>query len=257
MNQGIAVSLVKALVHPPAIVWSIALVLGIGLLFKKKRRSGVAALSVCALLTIFGGTGLPTYLASTLERPYYLTDPLGVPAADAVVVLGGYLGDGAGEAHGFDLRGAADRVFAGMELMKAGKGKALVIGGGGLLGSPTGDLEYDALSSWFERWNFPFPVEHLGRQPDTFREAIAVRSLMKKRGWNSVVLVTSAMHMKRAELIFRDRGIEIVPAACDFVSLPGERRYLIPDIDQLKILHLYLYEQCGRLYYRLRQRVHF
>jgi uncharacterized SAM-binding protein YcdF (DUF218 family) len=67
----------------------------------------------------------------------------------------------------------------------------------------------------------------------TYENAANTRKLLEPRGVRSVVLVTDAAHMFRAERCFRKQGLEVVPAPCnyrasslrwsalDFVPSPG------------------------------------
>lgn len=43
---------------------------------------------------------------------------------------------------------------------------------------------------------------------------------MESRGWQRAMLVISAIHMRRAEAVFRTTGVNIVLVACDFKSVP-------------------------------------
>ena len=70
------------------------------------------------------------------------------------------------------------------------------------------------------------------------------------------MLVTSAYHMDRALGVFRKTGLTVVPVGCDYRGEetladhhPG--RWL-PATDGAEQLRLYLCEEFGWLYYRLR-----
>ncbi len=249
--------LVKRLLDPAAIIWLFLIVLSVLLLVRKRPRWALAVFSAVVFLTVFGGTGVSTFLIATLERGYYSENPLDVQEADAVFVLGGFVDDGKGEVHGFDATGSLDRLLAGMELVRAGKADVLLIGGGsaGLWsGSPS---EYSVIRHWLDRWDISITVEHIGlKGADTYKELKALKALMKERGWQSVILVTSASHMRRVEAVCQSLGInEVILAACDFQSLPPHPWYLIPDMKHLYMLECYLYEQSGWFGYRLRGRI--
>ena len=136
------------MVDPAALLWMGLIALFI---FQCRRKHyGEAGIVGCfvVLLTVFGGTSVPDQLLRSLERPYYSTAPLSVQEADVVVVLGGHLSAGEGEPHGFDSERAFDRLIAGIELIRAGKGKLLLLGGGaaGLPPSPPADPAVKSVS---------------------------------------------------------------------------------------------------------------
>ena len=58
---------------------------------------------------------------------------------------------------------------------------------------------------------------------NTASEAEAVEELARERGWKSILLVTSAFHMPRARLLFRNRGFEVHPVPVDYQSGDLER----------------------------------
>jgi uncharacterized SAM-binding protein YcdF (DUF218 family) len=241
------------LVDPAALLWLGLIAL---CLFQIRRKhyleAGIVGCLVL-LLTVFGGTTVPDHLTRALESPYFSEDPLSVSEADVVIVLGGHLSLGAGEPHGFDSGDAVDRLLAGVALIRAGKGKLLLMGGGAAGMGPNKVTEFSVVEPWISSWNLlDVPVEHVGLCANTFEEAKAVRRLVDSRGWKRVILVTSALHMKRAEGVFRSAGVPVIPVACDFRSFPLPRAYMIPQSGRLRGLGALLNEKIGWAYYRAR-----
>ena len=245
--------LVKRLLDPIALVWLVLLVLGILQWRRKRRLEASVSFLVFLLLSVFGGTSVPQRLIGGLERPYVGVEIAGLSVADVVIVLGGHISRGDSEPHGFDSGEAVDRILAGIELIRANKGKLLLLGGGAADFPPHSLTEYEVLKPWIDRWNLvDVPVEHIGLCRNTFEEAQAVRRMQEERGWKEIILVTSALHMRRAEEVFKSSGVSVTPVACDFRSIPGRRHYLIPRSDTLRDLKLWLHEMVGRESYRLR-----
>lgn len=241
----------KRLVDPIAVIWLILIVFGVFLIARKRYRPASIVFSAVAFLTVFGGTGVSGWLIGTLERPYYRENPLHVPEADIVFVLGGHVERGDGEIHGFDALESVDRLLAGVTLARAGKAKVLLLGGGGAGDQVPPISEYAAAKDWLESWNLPVAVEHLGILKNTYEEVREAKVLMEECQWQSMILVTSAAHIRRAEAVCQSMGIDnAIPVACDFHSLPPPSWYLIPELRHLTILQLYLYEQVGWLIYR-------
>lgn len=241
------------MVDPAALLWMGLIALFILQCRRKHYLEAAIVGGLVVLLTVFGGTSVTEQLLKALERPYYSSVPLSVPEADVVVVLGGHLSSGDAEPHGFDAGYAFDRVIAGVELIRAGKGKLLLLGGGAAGLPPNQVTEYSLIEPWISRWNLSdVPVEHIGLRANTYEEAEAVKEMMDSRGWTNVTLVTSAWHMKRSEAVFRTAGVNVQPVACDFLTFPSRPSYLIPQTFNLVRLNVFIREKIGWAYYRAR-----
>jgi uncharacterized SAM-binding protein YcdF (DUF218 family) len=96
----------------------------------------------------------------------------------------------------------------------------------------------------------------LGVCKNTHEEALSAAALAKQQGWKRILLVTSAIHMDRALAAFRRTGLEVVPLACDFdgAASPNSRwRFrLLPSVESAALFKLWLTEEVGFCYYRLR-----
>ena len=94
-------------------------------------------------------------------------------------------------------------------------------------------------------------VTDLGVCGNTREEAEEFVKLVKERDWDTVYLVTSANHMKRAEAVFLSAGISVMPVGCDYMGYPYSGRWrLIPSQDRLVGMRTWLYEKVGWTYYR-------
>ena len=97
----------------------------------------------------------------------------------------------------------------------------------------------------------------------TDEEARDIGAMARARGWNSILLVTSAFHMPRSLATFRQRsGLRVIPVACDY-QLPNRATYgrptagsmiksLLPDAEALQLSSISLKEHLGLAIYRLR-----
>jgi uncharacterized SAM-binding protein YcdF (DUF218 family) len=209
---------------------------------------------------------------------------------DAVVVLGGGYYASEYDAYGFALQGAASRLVTGLELFRAGKARHLVIGGCLPVAGDTNLVLSDRVMQWVgslqsiqagpslstslaalpqerargeeprqlndTRASRPaiIPVFTLGFCRDTHDEAIAFQKLRDSNHWQTVLLVTSALHMPRSAALFKKQGLDVVPVACDFQACGVSRFAFSPFPRQARfnILGLYLHEKIGWLVYRWR-----
>jgi uncharacterized SAM-binding protein YcdF (DUF218 family) len=176
-----------------------------------------------------------------------------------VVVLGGSAHVSSNNILGLEFGDAADRIVTGIALVRRGKGRVLVLSGGGrsILHGTGVPAEVQRARDWIRSWDLaPVPVEVLDWCLDTHGEALRHAKLARNNGWKRIILVTSAWHMKRSVAAFRKAGMEVVPVACDFrgISSLSEPRLLpfVPCTGSLRLLDLWAEETLGYAYYRLR-----
>jgi uncharacterized SAM-binding protein YcdF (DUF218 family) len=200
---------------------------------------------------------VPGDLVASLERPFIVRELDKLPACDAVVVLGGACRPSKFDVGGLDLTAASDRVIMGLELIRRGKARNLVVSGAGHNVNGRKLVEADLTKRWLTTWHLPnAPIESLGACVDTHDEALRVAALRREKGWQKVLLVTSAFHMKRAQAVFRTAGVPVVCVPCDFqtdISIETEWGWAwVPRQPGFEKLTLYIHEQIGWLVYRWR-----
>ncbi len=212
------------------------------------------------VLYILGASPFSSWLLGKLEHPYIREGWKGLPAADAIVVLGGGLREGKmSEPAGFNAGPYFDRFLAGVELVHLGKAPNLVLGGGSVKNGVRMDPEAELLGPWLKRQQLHVKIFDLGICANTREEARRVLNLKEEHAWKRVILVTSAWHMRRAEAVFGTTGVEVIPVGCDFSGkqpgsqTPFYKRFLpVPVGGRLEQFRMYLHEQFGWLYYRSR-----
>ena len=247
---------IEGFLQPLALLWLALLLYALLKLARRQWRLACCPLLVAACLYAVGATSLPASLLASLERPYAGVEIPSLPAADAVVMLGGITTPSSPDVFDFQFEGEVDRVITAIELVRQRKGRALVVGGG-LDGRTANPGEGELLRRWIEAWNVPpAPVHVLGVCQNTRDEAVRTRALAEAQGWQRIILVTSAAHMRRAEATFRGAGLEVIPFACDFAgmaALPWRwEDTLTPSVLGFQQLDGYLHEVIGMWVYRWR-----
>jgi uncharacterized SAM-binding protein YcdF (DUF218 family) len=250
--------LVLSLMEPISLVWMGSAALGVCLWRRRQRRAAIAAGAMFILFTVVGGTGLSGWMLWRLERPWAGLKIADIPAADAVLVLGGGGEASPYEAGGVRLTKAGDRLTMALELMRLGKAPVLVVSGG--VTSIDGDVkvEADVIKSWLDSWKSPAlgEVVSLGAARVTRDEAVRFAAVAKQRGWRRVLLVTSASHMRRAIAVFRAVGVEAVPAPCNFVAKFGGPAanfpITVPALNGFEKFNIWFHETVGWAVYRSR-----
>ncbi|HOK76340.1 MAG TPA: YdcF family protein [Verrucomicrobiota bacterium] len=251
------VKFLTPLTEPVGLIWFALIVLAVWRLCRRQYRRAIAPGVVVLLIYLIGGTNLPAYLLATLERNYARSGMADVPQVDAVVMLGGLLTVSSNDPLGFDLSDAADRAVAAVELVRSGKARALVLGGG-VHGRPGHEkAEGEQLRQWLEKWGLAtVPVFVLGDCANTRNEAERTMALAQEHGWRRLALVTSASHMRRSEAVFRKLGLDVTCVACDFQGMATfeqrPRRSIVPGLGGFQHLAIYSHEVVGWWLYKLR-----
>ncbi len=242
------------LLDPAALLWLGLLLLGLTRLFKRPRGVGLLLLAVCAGWWVIEVTALPARLLAGLERPYLASAADDGEVYDAIVVLGGGTGYSTNEFAGLDFGMAADRVLTAVELARQGRGKQLVLGGSSRT-EPERAPEPELLRRWVERWELTDkPIRTLGYCRNTRDEALRTAELAREHGWQRIILLTSASHLKRSEATFRAVDLQVRAVGCDFTGTAALQYppKLVPQSGSMLLLQLWMHEVVGMQYYRLR-----
>ena len=245
--------------------------LGLGLLLQslallQRRRRCAPGLSATALLLIT----LPSLplvseaLLRPLEQQATALTPHPVPPADAVLVLGGGIRPAGPGGMGVEVGDAGDRLLTGVRLMRQGLAPTLITSGGRVSFSAADPTPSEAVLAQQLALELGIPAQAILLNPSsrtTAEEAKAIQALAASRGWQRLLLVTSAFHMRRALASFRHSGspLEIIPVACDYRLMPSGKPTLqslglglIPSAQALEQSTMVLKEHLGLLIYRLR-----
>jgi uncharacterized SAM-binding protein YcdF (DUF218 family) len=145
-----------------------------------------------------------------------------------------------------------DRVFAGIELLKLNKAQKIILTRGKLtwsLGMPEGEFLARFVKSQGVNKNQIILTEAVQNTND---EAIAVSKILPEN--SKIILVTSAFHMPRAETVFENQNLKVIPYAVDFRSVEKKIDVLdfLPQANAFKDSSFYFREIIGRTYYSLR-----
>jgi uncharacterized SAM-binding protein YcdF (DUF218 family) len=163
------------------------------------------------------------------------------------IILGGYTsvhqnGDGY-------FNGASDRFIEGVKLFNIGVAKHLLISGG------NGSLvpgEYKE-ANWTKKQLLIFKVPDSSilvenRSRNTIENAVFSNQILQKSGLKPpYLLITSDFHMRRAFMIFKKEGLQVVPYPCDYAVGQGKDSFgdLIPDGTAWGEWNIYLKELVG------------
>ena len=239
----------------PLLVLPLGAALGLLALAVLQRRHW-PVFAAMSLLWIFSTGVVSQLLWRWVERPWQRSSVERAPLADAIVVLSGGRHPAPGPAQISEWHDP-DRFLAGVALFQSGRASRLLFTRGqnplhpGL--PPEGEL-YRA-----EALELGVPATSIGltdRVTNTAQEAKAIRRLLPQ-DQPRVLLVTSAFHMRRAQVLFERQGLTVLPYPVDFQvraawagSIWRDPLQWLPNSGSLDGSSRALRELMGRLVYR-------
>lgn len=241
---------------------SMLLLLALSIRHRHKLRTGLIIAAV-AILWLASTTGFSSMLARSLEYRYPSLDDY--PIADVAIVLGGGTEPAASPRRSVEVNGAGDRVLFAAQLYRQGKAGKLILSGGEISwlneGSttPAADMAELLIS-------IGIPQDALileSESKNTYENVLLSKEILESLQAETVLLVTSAMHMPRAVALFEKQGIQVIPVPVDFSIVEdesppsgGERfqkqvMNIIPQSGNLSLTTNALKEYLGYLIYAL------
>ena len=178
--------------------------------------------------------------------------------ADAIVVLTGMTHPLAGRSGRVEFQDGADRILAALDLYRAGRAPVVLVSGGTGLILQNARSEAEALREWALARGFP--AKAILSEPNsrnTAENAVETAKIAAERGWESVILVTSAFHMRRSVLCFRKAGVEALPFPVDYrtaASFVGPEEFF-PSVAALSLSTIAIKEYLGIVAYWLTGRI--
>ena len=154
----------------------------------------------------------------------------------------------------------SDRFWGGIELYRAGKAPKLLFTGGWAPWQPKLTPEGNMLKEWARSQGVPdSAIQVTGKVTNTAEEAAAVAALFPKlpsvegAQHQTILLVTSAFHMPRAQRLFEQAGLEVRPYPVDFKVSASDRfktMDLLPSAGAWQLTEMAWRELLGGMWYR-------
>jgi len=191
----------------------------------------------------------PAFQSETLTLRHINSD------GAAIVLLGGGINEKAPEYGGRDMlsRYAMMRTIYAADLSRQ-TGLDVYTTGGVVL-SETSEPEGLLMQRMLIRLGLPDSMIYTETKANnTWENAANLQSILKSRGINHIVLVTTAWHMPRSLWSFEQQGFEVIAAPCDYVveREPYDIRSWLPRWNVMADSADGLHEYLGWAWYRLR-----
>jgi uncharacterized SAM-binding protein YcdF (DUF218 family) len=203
--------------QPLSMTFLLAALAAVAIFAGWRRLGGLSALAAALILfvTLFTTTG--TVALQVLEARF--SKPSGEPADVAcMIILGGAFDNEINTARGgMELNQSADRFVEALRLARNHPQARILVSGGD--GSISGGYEGEAQTA--ERFFSAF-----GISPDrlikdntsrtTYENSLNTAGLLKARGLENCLLITSAFHIPRSVGLFAKAGIAVTPWPVDY-----------------------------------------
>jgi uncharacterized SAM-binding protein YcdF (DUF218 family) len=236
--------------------WVIVL-LGAALVLRRRRPRAAPLLVVAALAlaVLFSLEPVANSLTRSLETPRATTMHDGV-TYDAALLLGGLVDERATESYGPpSYNDNAERMLTTFDLLRTGRVRYAVVSGGPVEGAKTKVIEAQAIADQLVAWGIaPDRIVVDGRAVNTRENAVNCARIAHERGWEQLVVVTSAFHMPRALACFRAVDLPVDALAVDYRSFDPETAGAswLPRAQYLAQSTAALRERAGLLVYKAR-----
>lgn len=231
--------------------WIVLLLFGAVFLKKRslKKLSGWLAL---LLFIIFGNAALyDWYVKKWQPQPAKLVS---YSKYSCGIIPGGFASPDE-NANGY-FNSSADRFIQAVKLYKLGQIKNLLITGGNGKADEKTFREAAWVKGEMKIFGIPdsviFIEDQSNNTADNARNAKRILDSLQLKP--PYVLITSAFHMPRASLIFRNAGLQTVPFPCNYTAGRGGFSFsdLLPTPSGLLAWGSYLKEAVGYLWYKIR-----
>jgi uncharacterized SAM-binding protein YcdF (DUF218 family) len=251
--------------YPLGLVWLLLIAF---LMLTRKHKEGRKwrwiIILVVVIIFVGGNRWVPAILARSIEWRYLPSENL--PKDSMVVLLGGGTESQQYPRQMTETNGAGDRVLYAARLYQTGIAGQILLSGGNIewSGSRTTTPAQD-MAELLLMMGVPGNVLILQDQSrNTAEDAQYSAEILKERGVEEIILVTSASHMMRSVALFEKQGLKVIPAPTDYSitynqwnalwkpSVQDLLVGLVPNAGNLSDLNYVLKEYLGFVVYRVR-----
>ena len=231
----------------PLMIYLIIIILG-----TKKENKNIIYIS-SFIFYIVSTPIFSNLIMKKVEGEYYYRSINEIEQADAIVILSGMMRINEFEDDYIVEWGDIDRFFKGIRLYDLNKSNLIIFTDGNNPYNKTKISEGKVLENFAIKYGVK--KEDIVITKDVLNisdEARAVHDLIGNK--KTIILVTSAFHMKRAKSLFERQKINVIPYKVDYKTPPSlEFNFIdfLPSSQGLKKTEIAFREIIGRLYYSI------
>ena len=240
------------LVYPGNLVIWLLLLAFILLLFRRRLLVIFSLFSALAIIVI-GSSPISHALYQNHQEKYSPVPVQDSPFAEAIVLLSGEVEVPLPPRAESQIGG--NRLLHTFRLYKAQKAPIIIISGGNVF--PQGDLASEAsyIEDILVEWGIPrSAILFEGKSRNTYENAVETFKVLREEKIDTILLVTSSLHMPRAIATFRSAGIDAIPSSSSIAVRPMQPGILDwwPSLSGLGKIQAVMHENLGIFVYRVR-----
>jgi uncharacterized SAM-binding protein YcdF (DUF218 family) len=240
-----------AFLLPPGIFVILLLLSGVWAIVCQKVRSGSLCLLLALLIWLSAIAPVTHSLLRALESPFELPGNL---SGDVIIVLGAGNLPGVADlsGKGFPDGETLTRLLTAVRIQQRLQVPVLISSGQVFPNTSAGAVVARRILL-----DLNIPAEQIlieEKSRDTAENALYSKEICERRGFSHPLLVTSALHMRRALMMFKGAGLEVTPVPAGFktVDHPSYAWHdFLPGANAMRSAALALHEYLGLWYYRL------
>jgi len=245
------------LVLPIGLVLELVFLAFLLVLAGKKKISAFVLFLTLVLLWVAAMPYVADTLTGRLEREFPAVIMTEIPRSKCVVLLGGTVEPPYPPRVDIDLLDGADRVRKAAQLYRAGLAQEIIVSGGNQPWSPFDESEAISMKTLLLEWGVPARAIHLEKDSRNTREnAFYSNAILEELACGTPLLVTSAMHMKRAAGAFERLRVEVFPVSTDVKVVDSPELTVfdfLPDAQALLMTNNAIREWIGQWVYKLNE----
>jgi uncharacterized SAM-binding protein YcdF (DUF218 family) len=221
---------------------------------KNARRKKICFIAGLSLLLFFSNPFIITALINSYEYKPLTLQPN--ERFTAGIVLGGFVGFNEKDDRGY-FNASSDRFIQTALLYKEGKIRKIIVAAGNGYITRHQFVEADFIKQHLITLGIPASDVYTdGLSKNTEQNAINAKKIIDSLQLpGPFLLITSAFHLPRAQMVFRKNKIETKGFPCDFISRQVSNNiiedYLLPSSGALRNWDLYIKEIVGVTAYRI------
>ncbi|MCB1190768.1 MAG: YdcF family protein [Leptospiraceae bacterium] len=231
----------------------LTILLGIILTFFVVKKYKILFVSPFLMLWFFSSYPVCQLLIGSLEKDYPPVSIEEIDKSDAIVVLAGMINNFSVYENRIELMEATDRLTDAMFLYQAKKADLILITGGSGILFYQSNPEAELAKKFLIKAGIPdnqIIAENESR--NTAENAIYTAKILKKLDKKSIILVTSAFHLKRSLATFSKQGIQTKPFPTDYRTLKSDWNWdvFVPSVGALSTSTIAIKEWIGIFAYK-------
>lgn len=248
---------------PPGIIIITVLLLYILLIFKKKKIATLFMVILIAFMFLFSSWLGEYLLLKPLEEKYSFRQDLSRESSDLtnrvmVVLSGGFItGNLSKDMYNTEAGEITLARLIGAYLLYKEIGCPILVSGGPIPGASGNLTAADIMEELLINLGVsPLDIIKEGHSRTTMENAVFSLELLKEYAFQEIILVTSAVHMPRAMMVFQNKKIGIVPAPVNFLyeNIQPDILNIFPNRSSWEHNLRALHEWAGLLYYKIIKR---